>query len=87
MAKLCLQNGKFKLQTKFFFKVFITFFFRFGNGNVIIGFKSGYIVCVSTEKSSDLNQELFTVQEFKNNLASFQINIVFGRLFLLGDNL
>nr|CAD2134651.1 unnamed protein product [Meloidogyne enterolobii] len=60
----------------------------FGNGNLLVGFDAGFIVCLSAERSSDsISQELFSMQEYKNGLSHLCVNETMFRLFSIGDNL
>ncbi|KAL3120594.1 hypothetical protein niasHT_007886 [Heterodera trifolii] len=60
----------------------------FGSGNLLVGFDQGFIVCLSAERSAEsISQELFSIQEYKTNLASITINEPLGKMFSIGDNL
>lgn len=76
----------YKLFGKIFFFIKVLYY-RFGNGNILIGFEAGFIVCLSAEKADNVTQELFSVQEFKNHLSFFTISLPIKKLFSVGDNL
>ncbi|KAH7716252.1 hypothetical protein AAVH_16378 [Aphelenchoides avenae] len=58
----------------------------FGNGSILVGFEHGFVVCLSAQKTSEVSQEIFSIQEFKSNLAQVTINMHTKKVFSVGDN-
>uniref|UniRef100_A0A0N5AR89 WD repeat-containing protein 19 n=1 Tax=Syphacia muris TaxID=451379 RepID=A0A0N5AR89_9BILA len=56
----------------------------YGNGYILLGFAKGYIVCISAH-TSEIGQEMFSVQDFKNSIGSLCISETLSQVMIVGD--
>uniref|UniRef100_A0A0N4ZH00 ANAPC4_WD40 domain-containing protein n=1 Tax=Parastrongyloides trichosuri TaxID=131310 RepID=A0A0N4ZH00_PARTI len=63
----------------------ISSYLWFVDGCILLGFVSGHIICISAQ-TSEIGQELFSMQDFKTTLNDLHLCFPTNELLLLGDS-
>lgn len=61
------------------------FYFRYGDGYILVGFQTGYFTAISTH-IKEVGQELFQVKNHKDSLTDLAISQTIGKIATCGDN-